>query len=291
MKLVLDALWRALAYCWMPRVIWLSLLPLVLCALLAGVAGHLYWEAAVAGVHGFLSQWSLVQTLYGWLEGVGLNGLRSVLAPLVVVALATPVVIVVSLLAVAAWLTPAVAEIVRRRRFPDLARRADEPWIWAVLRSVGLTLLALLALLLSLPLWLIPPLAAILPPLVWGWLTFRVMTPDVLSAAASRAESRRLMREHRVPLLLLGVVSGYLGAVPTLIWVFGAMTLVFAPLLIVASVWLYTMIFAFSSLWFAHYALAALHRMRSEAIDAALPGPPGSAVPPSLEGPVVATRT
>ena len=43
------------------------------------------------------------------------------------------------------------------------------------------------------------------------------------------------------------------------------MTLVFAPVLIVVSVWLYTLVFAFSALWFAHYALAALAQMRAAA--------------------------
>ena len=40
------------------------------------------------------------------------------------------------------------------------------------------------------------------------------------------------------------------------------------PLLIVVSVWLYTLVFAFSSLWFAHYALATLHRLRQRAAEA-----------------------
>ena len=39
MKLVLDALWRALAYCWLPRIMFLSLLPLVARRMLGGSAG------------------------------------------------------------------------------------------------------------------------------------------------------------------------------------------------------------------------------------------------------------
>ena len=42
----------------------------------------------------------------------------------------------------------------------------------------------------------------------------------------------------------------------------GALTIAFAPVLILVSVWLYTLVFAFSSLWFSHYALAALQEMR-----------------------------
>ena len=39
-------------------------------------------------------------------------------------------------------------------------------------------------------------------------------------------------------------------------------TLVFAPVLVVLSLWLYTLIFAFAACWFAHYALAELDRLR-----------------------------
>ena len=42
-----------------------------------------------------------------------------------------------------------------------------------------------------------------------------------------------------------------------------ALTLVFAPVLVLVSIWLYTLVFAFSALWFAHYLLAALQRLRA----------------------------
>ena len=38
-----------------------------------------------------------------------------------------------------------------------------------------------------------------------------------------------------------------------------------APVLVLLSVWLYTLVFAFAALWFAHFALAALQRLRQEA--------------------------
>ena len=59
------------------------------------------------------------------------------------------------------------------------------------------------------------------------------------------------------------MVCGYLGAAPTLLWAVGAAALIFAPLLVLVSVWLYTLVFAFAALWFAHYALAALQQLRA----------------------------
>jgi hypothetical protein len=72
-------------------------------------------------------------------------------------------------------------------------------------------------------------------------------------------------------LLAIGVVCGALGAAPSLLWAVSALTLVLAPLLILVSIWLYTLVFAFSSLWFAHYLLAALQRLREVEHDGEVP--------------------
>ena len=123
---------------------------------------------------------------------------------------------------------------------------------------------AVAALVLSIPLWFVPPLVMVLPPLIWGWLTCRVFAYDVLAAHASAGERRWLLKRCRWPLLAIGVACGYLGALPSLLWAASAATLIFAPLLVVVSVWLYTLVFAFAACWFAHYALAELERLREK---------------------------
>ena len=62
---------------------------------------------------------------------------------------------------------------------------------------------------------------------------------------------------------MLGVLSGYLGALPSLLWASGAMFIAMAPVLVPLAIWIYTLVFAFSSLWFAHFALAALNQDRT----------------------------
>jgi Etoposide-induced protein 2.4 (EI24) len=283
MSALLDAFWRAAAYCLHPRVIGLSLLPLVIAAALSVGLGYLYWEAAVAGVRATLEAWSWVAMLLAWLDTVGAAGLGAALAPLVILAVAVPVIVVLSLLLVALLMTPAIVNLVTTRRFAALERRHGATMWQGALWSLGCALWALLLLVISIPLWFVPPLVLIVPPLIWGWLTYRVMSFDVLADHASAEERRQIMREHRWPLLGIGIIAGYLGAAPSMLWAVSAMLLVFAPLLIVITIWLYTLVFAFSALWFAHYALAALQRLRRDRqpvspIDAA-------GVPPSLEAP------
>ena len=264
MRLLIDSFWRAAAYCLHPKVIGLSLVPLVLMAVLALGLGYFYWEPAVDAVRGTFETWALLATLTGWLESIGLVNLKSVLAPMVVVFLTTPVIVVLSLLLVAALMSPAMLALVARRRFPLLERKHGGSFLGSVFGALGATLAALIALFASIPLWFVPPLVLIVPPLIWGWLTYRVMGYDVLAEHASADERHRLMQRHRLRLLGIGVMTGYLGAAPSVVWASGALAVVFAPVLVPVAVWIYTLVFAFSSLWFAHYALAALEAMRAE---------------------------
>ncbi len=270
MSLLFDSFWRAVAYCMHPRVIALSFLPLVLMVVLSFGLGYFFWDAAVASVTAWLEAYEMVQTLLGWLERLGMSSLRTVFAPLLVLVLATPVIVLLCLLLVAAFMTPAMVDLVGQRRFAQMELKRGGSMLVSVFWSLGSTLLAVLALLVSMPLWLVPPLVLILPPLIWGWLTYRVFAFDALALHASAPERKAILKEHRGSLLAMGVLSGYLGAAPSLLWASGAMFIALAPLLVPVAIWIYTLVFAFASLWFAHYTLAALQALRaSQAATAA----------------------
>ena len=148
-----------------------------------------------------------------------------------------------------------------------------------MLWSTASTIAAIALLLASMPLWLIPPLVLVLPPLIWGWLTYRVFAYDALAQHASVEERRSVMAGHRAPLLAIGILTGYLGAAPSLLWASGAMFIAMAPLLVPLAIWIYTLVLAFASLWFAHYGLAALQARRAaEAAAVPPPAPPDPAL-------------
>ncbi len=264
MKRLMDSFWRATLYCLHPRVISLSFLPLVIMAAMALGLGYFYWNDAIDLLRGQLDSYQLVASMTEWLQGLGLSDLRLVMAPALLLFMAIPVIVMVSLLFVALLMTPAMVGLVAERRFPLLDRRRGASFGGSVLWSLGSTLMACAALLLSLPLWLIPPLVLVVPPLIWGWLTYRVMAYDALAEHASAEEREQVFKLHRVPLLCIGILSGYLGAVPSVIWASGAMFVAMAPILVPIAIWIYTLVFAFSSLWFTHYALSALQQVRAQ---------------------------
>jgi hypothetical protein len=288
MKLLIDAFWRSALYCLYPRVMVLSVLPLVLIVGLSWLLGYLYWDAAVGFVRGWLDASAWLDVVWRWLDGVGLSKLKTVVAPLLVIFAFTPLVVVASLLAVSFFMTPALTRMVADRRFMGLQRKHGG----SLLMSLGWTLVSLVlamgALVISLPMWLVPPLALVLPALIWGWLTYRVMAFDVLAEFASADERQTLMARHRMHFLGMGVVTGLMGAAPSLVWASGALFAAAFVILVPVAIWIYTLVFAFSSLWFAHFALAALQALRDEAqtvvVEGVQPADPGTTTPvPSFQ--------
>jgi hypothetical protein len=283
MSLLFDSFWRAVAYGLRPRVVVLSFLPLLLMGGLALGLGYFYWAGVLETVNLWLESSTLVGSISGWLQGMGLGNLKAVLAPLIVIFAVTPLIVVFSLLTVALMMTPALTSLVAERRFPALERKRGGSLVASLWWSLVSTLLALLALIVSVPLWLIPPLILILPPLIWGWLTYRVMAFDALAEHASSEERRELFRRHRMSLLGIGIFCGYLGAAPSLIWASGVLFVAAFVVLVPLAIWLYTLVFAFASLWFAHFCLAALQTLRAErAAAATAPTPPDAEILDSL---------
>ncbi|HEX6362563.1 MAG TPA: EI24 domain-containing protein [Albitalea sp.] len=285
-----DAFWRAAAYCLHPRVVFLSLAPLLLMALIALALGWFFWEPALDAVNAAIASWDFMTAFVEWLDRIGFSSLRSAIAPLVVVFLSTPVIVVLALLFVATMMTPAIVTLVAQRRFPDLRLEKGGSFVGGAMAALGATAVALLALAVSIPLWFIPPLVLIVPPLIWGWLAYKVMTYDVLAEHASREERQALVRRHRPSLFAIGVVSGYLGAAPSIVWASGVMFVVLWPVLLPLAIWIYTLVFAFSALWFAHFALQALQALRAERMVIDLPpAEPAPAV--ELPAPVLPPAT
>ncbi len=262
MQMMLDALWRALADCLRVRVMAWSLFPLLLLAVMAALFGMFWWDASVGTVQSWLERASWLQSLWSWM-GTATAAASAVAAAVTVVLLVSPVMIMIALAVVSVVMTPQMVELVAARRFAHLQRKHGAGWVGSAWWALCATALALLALLLSLPLWLVPPFVLVLPPLIGGWLTYRLMTFDALAEHASKTERQAILHTHRYRLMLMGVVCGYIGAAPSLVWASGVVFAAAFWVLIPLAVWMYALVLAFASLWFAHYTLAALHSLRA----------------------------
>jgi hypothetical protein len=258
-----EAFWRACLTCLHPYALLWSLMPLLLAVSLVAGLGWWYWEPALDAVQDGIEQFELSQQVLGWLDGVGGRQLRTLVAPMVVVALTGPVVLLVALLLVSLLAAPALARHVAQRRCEGLqclrGTSTLRVWTWAGL-CAGV---ALLALVLSVPLWLVPPLVLVLPPLIWGWLISRVLAYTALARHASTAERRWLLHHHRGALWCMGLLCGCVASLPSLVWLAGTPALVAAPLLAPLMAWFYILVFVFAACWYAQFLLPRLQTLRS----------------------------
>lgn len=263
MRLLVDSFWRAAFYALHPRVIALSLLPLVIVSVITLLLGKLYWDPVYDALDSLMRQVGVMTVLQHAL-GATLGPRANVfIVSIAIVTLAIVVIVPVTLMLAAVCVSPAAVEMVARRRFPLLERRHGGSWWKGLFWSLGCSVVALVAAGLLTPLWLFPPLAVVVMPLIWGWLAARVMAFDALSEHAAVDERRALMRAHRWPLLVAGIVTGFLCGLPSMIWTVSMALLIVWPLVMIAAIWAYTLIFAFSALWFTHYLLAALAGLRA----------------------------
>ncbi|MBY4730571.1 EI24 domain-containing protein [Cupriavidus pauculus] len=263
---------RALVSQLHPRMLMLTVVPFILATVIWGGMLWWGWEPIMTTARTLLEGSAFTSWIYSMLDWLGLQSLRTVVAPLFVLTLAIPLVIASMLIFISLFSVPAVVRHLDRS-YPDLLKAHGGSIAGSVFQALGNTVVFLLLMIVTLPLWLIPPFFALIPPVLWGWLTYRVMTYDALSEHATAEERKTLMKRHRVPLLAIGVAVGLLGSAPTLLWVWSAVIIFLFPVVLAGTLWLYVLIFIFSALWFGHYCLRALADLRAERAAAASPAP------------------
>jgi Etoposide-induced protein 2.4 (EI24) len=274
---------RALANAFHPRMLWLTFMPFAVATVAWGAILWFSWQTLTGAARNWLDGWALTSAMYRLFDSIGFSSLHAVIAPFFIVIMAIPLIVVTILLLIATLSMPAVIKLLTRRQYAALEIRHGGSWYGSLGHSVITTVVCLVLLVVTLPLWLIPPFFAIIPPVLWGWLTYRVMTYDALALHASAQERRAIVRRARWPLFGIGVISGLLGSLPTMLWAWSVWLLPLFPVVAAATIWIYAFILVFSALWFAHYCLHALERLRIEtAAAAAAPPLSGPGAPPEF---------
>ena len=238
---VVAAIGRGVASQLKPRMLALLVLPFV-----------------VAIAFWILSAWFLWDPVTGWFQAVvfqgagwiargyrsvapyGLSGLDTWIPNLFAFLLLVPIAIATALALIAVLAMPVVVRHLGNGAYADVERRGSLALaanLWNVLRSLAVFVIGYL---LTVPLWLIPPFALVVPWLWWGWLTARLMRFDSLVEHASSREREALVRSDRRSYLALGLAVALLNYIP--------------PLFLVAPV--------LSALVFAHYSLSRLREQR-----------------------------
>jgi CysZ protein len=216
-----------------PRMLWLMLWPMLVALALWGTAALVLWGRLALRVASWLQQ--ALDYALAW-SHLDFGTVTLVAANVLLFIAFVPLVYLTALFILSVFGMQKMVEYVARRAYPELERRQGGGMPGTVLNSVVAILGMLFFGLLSVPLWLFPPLWPILPLVILGWVNQRLLRYDALAEHADRAEMARVFRERRGALYLLGLLLALAAYVPILGF--------FAPVLF--------------GLAFIHYLLGAL---------------------------------
>ncbi len=239
---IIVALGRGIVSQFHPKMLALLIVPLAVAVLVWGLSAWYFWDPMTAWLRvTWFTGDGWIARGYAWVSQYGLAGLDQWIPNLFAFMLIVPVAIATALALIAVLAMPGVVRFLGKRDYADVERRGTFgviPSLGNVVRTLAIFIPGYL---LTLPLWLIPPLALIIPWLWWGWLTARLMRFDSSIEHASGDEHQRLMRRERSGYMVLGLACAALNYIP--------------PLFLIAPV--------LSALVFGHYSLSCLREMRT----------------------------
>lgn len=210
---VLGAAGYGLVNVFHPRMLWLMVWPMLVALALWGSVAVAFWGRLASSIAGLLHRWS--EPLLGWVP-FDLGATMSIIANLMLLLLFFPLVYLTALFILAAFGMQKMVEHVARQAFPQLERRRGGSTAGSVWNAIA-TFAALVAVILvSLPLWLVPPLGPIILLAILSWSNQRLLRYDALAEHADRAEMTRLFRQRRGALYALGLLLALMGYVPLL---------------------------------------------------------------------------
>ena len=194
-----------------PRMLWLMIWPMLIAVGLWGSLALALWTRTAIWLAGVLARWlepaaSFVHFDFG--------DAALIAAQVLLFLLFVPLVYLTALFILGVFGMQKMVDYVASRSFPGLERRRGG----ATAASVWNGLVALLGmaglLIVSIPLWVIPPLWPLIPLVILGWGNQRLLRHDALCEHADRQEMARIFRERRGGMYLLGLLMAVSVYVP-----------------------------------------------------------------------------
>ncbi|MEK6664383.1 MAG: EI24 domain-containing protein [Pseudomonadota bacterium] len=253
MDTILDALGKGLKSQLQPKMLALTLWPMLLALLFWGGVFWWFWDVWAGSLVILTQEVGLEPRLAGW----GFAWIAHWLITLLLLSLLLPAVYVTSLLFAAVFAMPVMLSFVVARDYPDLEMKRGGTFmgsVWNGLIAVGVFLILWI---ITLPLWLIPFGVLVVPTLLSAYLNQRLFMYDALMDHASREEFEQIKVRANGRLFGLGAILGFVHYIPILNF--------FTPIYI--------------GLVYIHFCLGELQRLREKPADYF--SPPLSSIPNS----------
>jgi CysZ protein len=194
-----------------PRMLWLMIWPMLVSVVIWGVTAFFLWTRLALWIAANLEKWLGVAP---FVSGFDLGSATLVAANVLLFLLFVPLVYLTALFIIGIFGMQQMVDYVATRSFPALERRRGGGVAGSGLN--GVVALAGMAgmFLVSLPLWILPPLWPVIPLVILAWGNQRLLRYDALAEHAGQEEMKRIFRERRGGMYLLGLLLALAAYVP-----------------------------------------------------------------------------
>src|SRR5690554_3135146 len=239
MSEIVSAFGRALVSLRAPGMVWHMVWPMLFAFVLWTVGGIWSWSVLTGSAMAWIESWPWAGE---WVRASDVAwGIALVLVKIAIVIALIPLIYLTTTLLVALFALPMMIDRVAREEYPELEQRKGGSNLGSLFNTLWVSVIFLVLLIASLPLWLIPGVGLLVSIVLTAWLNARAFGYDSLMQHADRAELQHLPKSRREPMLLLGAACALLAHIPLV-------HLVAPP---------------FSALAFVHYMLRSLAQERA----------------------------
>ena len=239
MVAMLDALAGAFRSLFSLRMLWLMVWPVLAAVVLWAVLAFVFWAP-------LQNAWLWLYEYLGiaqWMTGIEPAWIGAALQVILHLMLFVPLVMLTALVLTAIFGMDAMVKTVSEDFFPQLEKRRGGGVIGSAANAFIAVVVYIGLWVVTLPLWLLGPVGAVIPFLTAGYLNQRLFRYDALAIHADADELKTIIEQNRGGLWALGILLGLVQFVPVLNF--------FAPV--------------FTGLAFIHYCLARLSERRGQA--------------------------
>ncbi len=237
---VAAAFKRALVSQLHPKMLFAIVLPLVITLLGAILLLWVFWSPLTEWLTVQSADWGVLNTVDGWLLAIGLFSIKLYLIPIVAAGILLPMSGILGLVIAAVFIMPIVLGLLDKTHYQGLRRNGQNATVLSAWNAVWVGVLFVLGWLVTMPLWLFPPFAVLLPIFWWTFAITRMLRVDAIIEHAAPAERNHLWKRHNRQWWLIGFCLALINLIP--------------------PAWLIMPVF--SSLVFAHFGLETLRQHR-----------------------------
>jgi CysZ protein len=208
---IVGALLYGLAHLLHPRMLWLMVWPMLVSLGVWLTVAFLLWMRLALWLADLMRRW--VEPAAGFVR-LELGDAAMIAAHVVLFLLFVPLVYVTALFILGVFGMQKMVDHVAERTFPSLERRRGGGMAGSGLNGVVALLGMAGMFVVSLPLWLLPPLWPLIPLAIFAWGNQRLLRYDAVAEHADAGEMSRLFRERRQGMYLLGLLLALVAYVP-----------------------------------------------------------------------------